>query len=57
MRMNTGTNVALLLVVAVMISAVLLVDRMVLGGIPRYPGDQRLLTNPDRGLSNPLGRF
>ena len=40
MRMNTGMNVVLLLVVAAMISAVLLVDRMVLGGIPRYPGDQ-----------------
>ena len=39
-RMNTGTNVVLLLVVVAMISAVLLVDRMVLGGIPRYPGDQ-----------------
>ena len=56
-RMNTGTNVVLLLVVAAMISAVLLVEWMELDGIPQYPGDQRLLTNPDRGQSNLLGRF
>ena len=56
-RMNTGMNVVLLLVVVAMISAVLLVEWMELGGIPRYLGDQRLLTNPDRGQSNLLGRF
>ena len=54
-RMNTGTNVVLLLVVAAMISAVLLVEWMELDGTPL--GDQRLLTNPDRGQSNLLGRF
>ena len=56
-RMNTGMNVVLLLVVVAMISAVLLVEWMELGGIPWYLGDQRLLTNPDRGQSNLLGRF
>ena len=56
-RMNTGTNVVLLLVVAAMISAVLLAEWMELDGTPQYPGDQRLLTNPDRGQSNLLGRF
>ena len=56
-RMNTGMNVVLLLVVVAMISAVLLVEWMELGGIPWYLGDQRLLTNPDRGQSNLLGWF
>ena len=55
MRMNTGTNVVLLQVVAAMISAVLLVELMELDGTPL--GDQRLLTNPDRDQSNLLGRF
>ena len=53
-KMNTGTNVVLLLVVAAMISVVHLAESMEPAG---NRGALSLLTNPNRGQSNHLGRF
>ena len=49
-KMNTGTNVVLLLVVAVMTFAVPLAERPI-------SGDLNPRTRPDRVRSNLLGRF